>query len=221
LVVDCSASDDREVYEDDDGEKDASSCPYSGKGVILVIVTEGADGSADGGVNDDLEEGEGSADSVGVEGKRGRSGEETVHDIVRVRSEADEKEKFWAALNSTDDTLDRRVGIEPRRDGGTEERAREGEDEDGAREGGEVGDEGADPGAVGVARQEDEGGVEREGSWRAMRGGTKKTNRLTDGGEEDEEEEDGLAVRVGGECGGEAVEDCVGVSIGERGERRD
>lgn len=33
--------------------------------------------------------------------------------------------------------------------------------------------------------------------------------RLTDGGEEDEEEEDGLAVGVGGECGGEAVEDCV------------
>jgi len=32
---------------------------------------------------------------------------------------------------------------------------------------------------------------------------------LTDGGEEDEEEEQRLAIRVGDESKGEAVEDCV------------
>lgn len=86
--------------------------------MILVIVTEGVDGSADGGVNDDLEERESSADGIGVEGERRRSSEEAVHDIVRVWGKADEKEKFWAAFDSTDDTLDRGVGIEPRSDGG-------------------------------------------------------------------------------------------------------
>ena len=83
--------------------------------MILVIVTEGVNGGADGGVNDDLEEREGSADGIGVERERGRSSEEAVHDIVR--GKADEKEKFWAAFDSTDDTLDRRVGIKPRSDG--------------------------------------------------------------------------------------------------------
>lgn len=85
--------------------------------MILVIVTEGVNGGADGGVNDDLEEREGSADGIGVEGERGRSSEEAVHDIVRVWGKADEKEKFWATFDSTDDTLDRRVGIKPRSDG--------------------------------------------------------------------------------------------------------
>ena len=48
-----------------------------------------------------------------------------------------------------------------------------------------------------------------------MSRGAKTMKRLTDGGEEDEEEEDGLAMWVGGECGCEAVEDCVEVSIEE------
>lgn len=182
--------------------------------MILVVVTEGVDGSADGGVNDDLEEREGSADGVGVEGERGCSSEETVHDIVRVWGEADEKEEFWAAFDSTDDTFDGWIDIKPGRDGGVQERAREGEDEDGAGQGSEIGNEGAEPGPVGVAGEEDEGGVEREGRCREMSRRWEKRKGLTDGGEEDEKEEDGLTVGVGGEGGGEAVEDCVEVSTG-------
>lgn len=119
--------------------------------ILMVIITEGMDGSADGGVNDDLEEGEGGADGVGVEGEGGGGSEEAVHDVVGVWGEANEKEQFRALFDGADDTLDVWVVIEPQDDGIAKKHARKNEDQKGAGQGSEIGDEGANPGPVGVA----------------------------------------------------------------------
>ena len=44
---------------------------------------------------------------------RGRGGEETVHDVVRVRREADEEEQLGAFLDGVHDALDGGCGGEP------------------------------------------------------------------------------------------------------------
>lgn len=132
FLVDRAARDYREVDEDGDAEDDADDGPYARHvGLLLcwyitagrLVVLERVDGRADAGVDDDLEERRGGADSVRPESERGGRGEEAVHNIVWVRREAHEEEQFRAFLDGADDALDRACGLEPPRNTIAEERS--------------------------------------------------------------------------------------------------
>jgi hypothetical protein len=87
-------------------------------------------------------------------GKAGRAharGEEAVHDVVRVRREADEEEQLRPALDRADDALEVDELGEPARDGRAEDVARDEEDGERAGERGAVGDDEPGHGAEGVA----------------------------------------------------------------------
>lgn len=72
-----------------------------------------------------FEQGECGADSISVESETRGSGEERVHDVVGVRSEANEEEEFGSLFDGAYNALDRRVIIEPSVDRVAQENTRE------------------------------------------------------------------------------------------------
>jgi hypothetical protein len=86
-----------------------------------------------------------------VQVRRRVRGEEAVHDVVRVRREADEEEQLRAALDRAHDALEVHPLREPARDQVPEDVAREEEDRERAGERGGVRDEEARHGAERVA----------------------------------------------------------------------
>lgn len=105
-------------------------------------------------MDDEFEQAERRAERVRAESQGRGGGEEAVHDVERVRREADEEEQLGAFLDRAHDALDRERAGEPSGDAFAEEGAGEGEDGEGADERGEVGDDGAGPGSVGVAGED-------------------------------------------------------------------
>lgn len=60
-----------------------------------------------------------------MESEAWSSGEERIHDVVGIRSEADEEEKFGTLFDGAYNAFDRRVKIEPSGNGVTKEKTRE------------------------------------------------------------------------------------------------
>lgn len=60
-------------------------------------------------MDDDLEEGEGGADSVSMKSERGRGCQKAVHNVVRVWRESNKEEQLWALLDGADNSLDRGI----------------------------------------------------------------------------------------------------------------
>jgi len=114
-------------------------------------------------VYDHLEEGERGAQGVGLECEAFGCSEEAVHDVVWVRCEADEEEELGALLDGADDALEGGAGVEPVGDGTAKEGSAGGEeDEEGACEGCDVGNDGACPGTKGVTGEDDKGRIKRD-----------------------------------------------------------
>ena len=72
-----------------------------------MILRKRPNGTADGGVDDELEQGERRADRIRPKSEGWGGRKETVHDIVRIRGKAYEEEQLGTLLNRPHDTLDR------------------------------------------------------------------------------------------------------------------
>lgn len=88
-----------------------------------MIVPKRVYGCANASVDDDLEEREGGTDGVSMESECGGCCQKTVHNIVGVRSETDEKEQLWALFDGADDALDAGARLKPAFDRVAEEGA--------------------------------------------------------------------------------------------------
>ncbi len=143
LLVDGLARDVRQVDEDGEAQDDADDGRVVRERAALVVIAlgrlgarvrgvvggEGVDRAPDAGVDDQLREGERGAEGVRPESQARGRGEEAVHDIVGVWRETDEEKQLRVVLDGAHYAFDRDSAREPARDGCTEERSREREDD--------------------------------------------------------------------------------------------
>lgn len=124
---------------------------------------ERLDARTDARVHEQLAQAERGAARIRAQAERRRAREQRVEHVVRVRREAHEEEQRWPSRNSAHDAPQASGVREAARDVGAEVEPAEEEDRERAAEGGEIGENEARDGAIGVAGEDGEGRIKRDG----------------------------------------------------------